>query len=116
MKSKYELKPTDDYIDKVYKEAKERQKHIERIWMDISMRMYSLHNQDQWKRWETYQHIDRTMARANENINKWKDTAWPRIRFFDDITTATTSSSNDDNDDADLDDEYAKLGTAAPKL
>ena len=56
------------------------------------------------------------MARANENINKWKDTAWPRIRFFDDVTTATTSSSDDDNDDADLDDEYAKLGTAAPKL
>ena len=107
----------DKYINEVYQEAKERQKRIERIGRDISTRMHSLHDYDSWKRWGTYQHIDRTVARANEKVSEWKETAWPKIRFLDDVETASDSSTDDDDesDDADTEDEYAKLGAAAPK-
>ena len=113
LKEQCALKPIDDYIDEVYKEAKQRQKLIERIGMDISMRMHNLHDHDMWKRWGTYQHIDRTVARANEKIDEWKETVWPKIRFIDDEkddedSTATASNSDDEDEDA-------KLGAAAPK-
>ena len=77
------------------------------------MRMHNLHDHDMWKRWGTYQHIDRTVARANEKINEWKDEAWPKIHFMaeDDVATITASSSEEEDDDED-----AKLGAAAPRF
>ena len=105
------LKPTDEYIDDIYDEAKERQRIIERVGRDISIRMHNLHDPDIWKRWGTYHRIDETVARANEKINKWKEAAWPKVRFIDDESIEETSSSSSESDD-DVDET---LGAAAPR-
>ena len=90
LEEKCSLGLTEEYIDEVYKEAKERQRRIQRISMDISMPMHNLHDHDMWKRWGTYQHIDRAVARANKQINEWKDAAWQKIHFIDEDDKATT--------------------------